>query len=65
VSYRCPPPSIVCPSSITFNLNDFFSKTTALISTKFGRKDLKGMGIQVYANQGAGPYLDPKRGKIW
>jgi len=31
-------------------------KTTELISTKFGRKHLWGMGIQVCENQGAGTY---------
>jgi len=32
------------------------SNTTELISTKFGRKHLWGMGIQICENQGAGTY---------
>jgi len=32
------------------------SKTTELISTKFGRKHLWGMGIKVCKNQGAGTF---------
>jgi len=33
-----------------FPLNDFFSKTTELIWTKFYRKYLWGMGIQICEN---------------
>jgi len=44
---------------LTFPLNNFFSKTTKLIWTKFGRKYLWGMGIQVCENQGAGTYWGP------
>jgi len=43
-------------------LNDF-SKTTELISTKFGSKNLWRMGIKVCENQGAGTYWGPIRGK--
>jgi len=53
-----------CPLSV----NCFFSKTTELISTKFGRKHLWGMGIQVSINLRAGIYWGPvrgKRGNIW
>jgi len=44
-----------------FYLNDFFSfsKITELISTKFGRKHLWGMEIQVCKNQGAGTFWAP------
>jgi len=52
-------PSIIRP------LNDFFSKTTSLISTKFGRKYLYWMGIQMCSNQGAGPLVGHLRGKKW
>jgi len=44
-------------SSIVRPLNYFFSKTTELISTKFVRKHIWGMGIQVCENQGAGWHL--------
>jgi len=37
-------------------LKHSLSKTTELISTKFDRKHLWGMGIQVCENQGAGTY---------
>jgi len=30
-----------------FHLNDFFSKTTRQMLTKFGRKNAWGMGIQI------------------
>jgi len=36
------------------HLKRSLSKTTTLISTKFGRKHLLGMGIQVCKYQGAG-----------
>jgi len=38
------------------------SKTNELISNKFGRKHLWGMGIQVCENQGAGTFWGPERG---
>jgi len=43
------PSSVVRPQ--TLPLNDFFSKTTELISTKFGRQHLGGMGIQICEKQ--------------
>jgi len=47
------------------HLNRSPSKTIELISTKFGRKHLWGMGIKICKNQGAGTYWGPIRGKIW
>jgi len=41
-----------------FPLNDFFSRTTWPISTKWG------MGIQICSNKGSGPFWGPIRGKI-
>jgi len=47
-----------------FSLNDFFSRTTRPISTKFRRKHAWGMGIQICSNKGAGPFWGLIRGKI-
>jgi len=40
------------------------SKTTELISTKFGRKHLWGMRIKFCENEGAGTFWGPERGYI-
>jgi len=45
------------------HLKRSLSKTTELISTKFGSKHLWRMGIQVCKNQGAGTFWDPIRDK--
>jgi len=45
------------------NLKRSFSKTTELISTKFGRKHFWGMGIQVCKNQGTGTFWGPNKGQ--
>jgi len=44
-------------------LNDFFSITTKPISTKLGRKQAWGMGMQICSNAGL-DLLGPIRGKI-
>jgi len=38
-----------------FYLNNFFSITTGLFSTKIGRKQLFGKDIQICSNSGFGP----------
>jgi len=45
------------------NVVSLFLQTTELVSTKFGRKHLWGMRIEVCENQGAGIYWGPIRGK--
>jgi len=63
-----PPASVVRLSGINFSFKRLFSKTTSLISTKFGRKYLLGMGIQMCSNQGGGPlrdHLTDQKVKYW